>query len=117
MSSLRVGAERASAAQCGDQTKTGGTLKQQGIPSNQWRHLMSHSSWASKATDSLILRASVIKAMRRALLASAVASSFAFVSHEASAQQQATEAAAEETPVLQEVVGTGSLIKRPAAET
>jgi iron complex outermembrane recepter protein len=77
---------------------------------------MSHSSWISKATDSLILRASVIKAMRSALLASAVAASLAFVSHDASAQQQ-QEAAADETPVLQEVVVTGSLIKRPAAET
>ena len=78
---------------------------------------MSHSSWVSKATDSLILRASVIKAMRRALLASALAASFAFVSHEASAQQQATEAAAEETPVLQEVVVTGTMIRRANAET
>jgi iron complex outermembrane receptor protein len=77
---------------------------------------MSHSSWVSKATDSLILRASVIKAMRRALLASAVAASFAFVSHDASAQQQKAEAAAD-SEVLQEVVVTGSMIKRPAAET
>jgi iron complex outermembrane recepter protein len=76
---------------------------------------MSHSSSVSKPTDSLILRASVTKAMRRALLASAFTASLAFVSHEASAQQEA--AAAEETPVLQEVVVTGSLIKRPAAET
>jgi iron complex outermembrane receptor protein len=77
---------------------------------------MSHVSWVSKATDSLILRASVIKAMRRALLASAVAASFAFVSHGASAQQQKAEAAAD-SEVLQEVVVTGSMIKRPAAET
>jgi iron complex outermembrane receptor protein len=76
---------------------------------------MSHSSWASKATDSLILRASVIKAMRRSLLASAVAASFAFVSHTASAQQQ--QEAAEETAVLQEVVVTGTMIKRTNAET
>ncbi len=77
---------------------------------------MSHSSWVSKATDSLILRASVIKAKRRALLASAVAASFAFISHDASAQQQKAEAAAD-SEVLQEVVVTGSMIKRPAAET
>ena len=77
---------------------------------------MSHSSWVSKATDSLILRASVINAMRRALLASAVAASFAFVSHEASAQQQKADAAAD-SEVLQEVVVTGSMIKRPNAET
>jgi iron complex outermembrane receptor protein len=76
---------------------------------------MSHSSWVSKATDSLILRASVIKAMRGALLGSAVAAAFAFVSHDASAQEQ--QEAAAETPVLQEVVVTGSLIKRPNAET
>jgi iron complex outermembrane receptor protein len=54
-------------------------------------------------------------AMRRALLASAFAASFAFVSHDASAQQQ--QEAAEETPVLQEVVVTGSMIKRANAET
>jgi iron complex outermembrane recepter protein len=77
--------------------------------------LMSHSSWVSKATDSLTLRASVIKAMRGALLASAFVASFAFVSHDASAQQQ--QEAAEETPVLQEVVVTGSMIKRANAET
>ncbi len=77
---------------------------------------MSHSSWVSKATDSLILRASVINAMRRALLASAVAASFAFVSHEASAQQQKADAAAD-SEVLQEVVVTGSMIKRTNAET
>jgi iron complex outermembrane recepter protein len=68
---------------------------------------MNHSSWASKATD-----------MRRALLASAAAATFAFVSHGASAQQQKADAASDaDTPVLQEVVVTGSLIKRPAAET
>ena len=77
---------------------------------------MSHSSRVSEAIDSLIPRASVTKAMRRALLASAVALSFAFVSHEASAQEQAPAAEAE-VPVLQEVVVTGSMIKRANAET
>jgi iron complex outermembrane receptor protein len=79
---------------------------------------MSHSSWVSKATDSLILRASVIKAMRRSLLASAVAASFAFVSQGASAQQQKADATSDaDSAVLQEVVVTGTMIKRTNAET
>src|SRR5215469_13964714 len=85
------------------------------VERNQGRQLMSHSSWVGNATDSLILRAFVIKAVRRALLASAITASFAFASHDASAQQQ--QAADTETQVLQEVVVTGSLIRRPNAET
>ena len=76
---------------------------------------MSHSSRVSEAINSLIPSTPVTKALRRALLVSAVAASFAVVSHEASAQQQA--ATAEEKPLLQEIVVTGSLIKRTEKES
>ena len=76
---------------------------------------MSDSSRVSEAINSLIPNASVTKALRGALLVSAVAASFALVSHEARAQQLA--ATAEDKPVLQEIVVTGSLIKRTEKES
>jgi len=61
-------------------------------------------------------RAAASPRVLRKLLAIAAASSIALFSHEASAQEQAP-ATADSSQVLQEVVVTGSLIRRPNAET
>jgi iron complex outermembrane recepter protein len=75
---------------------------------------MSHSSWARNSADPLSLRGFVIRGTRSAFFVGLVLAHLAFGTSEVSAQQQS---AVEDTPALEEVIVTGSLIKRPASET
>ena len=66
-------------------------------------------------TSARVAGTAVIQVVRRALLVSVIATSFVIAANPASAEQ--TAAADENDTTMQEVIVTGSMIARPAAET